>query len=61
MMPHKLSDRFMNQSMKNKLWKPSRYLASQDALEVMRVTESLIVSTDLNDVTLASEDTNWRL
>ena len=38
------------------------FLASQDALEVMGVTESLshslIVSTDLTDVTLASEDTN---
>ena len=37
------------------------FLASQDALEVMGVSESvsqsLIVSTDLTDVTLASDDT----
>ena len=33
------------------------FLASQDALEVMGVTESLSVSTDLTDVTLVSDDT----
>ena len=35
------------------------FLASQDALEVMGVTESLSHRTlaDLNDVTLASDDT----
>ena len=32
-------------------------LASQDALEVMGVTDSLSVSTDLTDVTLVSDDT----
>ena len=41
------------------------FLASQDALEVMRVTESLsqwvIVSIDFTDVTLVSEDTYKRL
>ena len=39
----------------------SIFLASQDALEVMRVTESLThllsVSVDFTDVTLVSEDT----
>ena len=39
----------------------SIFLASQDALEVMGVTESLThslsVSTDLTDVTLVSDDT----
>ena len=38
---------------------------SQDALEVMRVTESLShllsVSIDFTDVTLVSDDTYWRL
>ena len=41
------------------------FLASQDALEVMRVTywvtESLSVSIDFTDVTLVSEDTYRRL
>ena len=41
------------------------YLASQDALEVMRVTESLShllsVLIDLTDVTLVSDDTYRRL
>ena len=32
-------------------------LASPDALEVIVVTESLSVSTDLTDVTLVSDDT----
>ena len=32
------------------------YLASQDALEVMSVSQSLIVSNDFTDVTLVSED-----
>ena len=32
------------------------YLASPDALEVMLVTESLSISTDLTDVTLVSDD-----
>ena len=36
--------------------KKSKYLASQDAIEVMSVTEYLIVRTDLTDVTLVSED-----
>ena len=38
-----------------------QFLASQDALEVMFVTDSLtdllIVSTDFTDVTMVSEDT----
>ena len=33
------------------------FLASPDALEVIVVTESLSVSTDLTDVTLVSDDT----
>ena len=37
------------------------FLASQDALEVMRVSHSLIVSTDLTDVTLVSDDTYRRV
>ena len=41
------------------------FLASQDALEVMRVTHSLshslIVSIDFTDVTLVSDDTYKRL
>ena len=39
------------------------YLASQDALEVMWVTESVSQwwLADFTDVTLASEDSNWRL
>ena len=41
--------------------KGSKYLASQDALEVMRVTESLSVSIDFTDVTLVSDDTYRRL
>ena len=43
----------------------SIFLASQDALEVMSVTDSLtdsvIVRIDLTDVTLVSEDTFRRL
>ena len=39
------------------------YLASQDAIEVMSVTDWLIVRIDLTDVTLVSDDTyrtlNW--
>ena len=38
-----------------------QFLASQDAIEVMSVTDSLIVSTDLTDVTLVSDDTYRRL
>ena len=34
------------------------FLASPDALEVMFVTKLLIVSNDLIDVTLVSEDTH---
>ena len=37
------------------------FLASQDAIEVMFVTDSLTVSTDLTDVTLVSDDTYRRL
>ena len=41
------------------------FLASQDALEVMRVTYWVTnwvgVSIDFTDVTLVSEDTYWRL
>ena len=33
------------------------FLASQDAIEVMPVTYSLLVSIDLTDVTLVSDDT----
>ena len=47
------------------LYSWSRFLASQDALEVMRVTESLTdwvsVSIDFTDVTLLSDDTYRRL
>ena len=43
----------------------SFFLASQDALEVMSVTDSvtylLDVSIDLTDVTPVSDDTNQRL
>ena len=35
----------------------SSFLASQDALEVMFVTEWVSVSTDFTDVTLVSDDT----
>ena len=49
---------------KEKLWQ-STFLASQDVLEVMRVTESVsqwvIVSIDFTDVTLVSNDTYKRL
>ena len=34
-----------------------QFLASPDALEVIVGTHSLIVSTDLTDVTLVSDDT----
>ena len=41
------------------------FLASPDALEVIVVSYSLspllIVSTDMTDVTLVSDDTYWRL
>ena len=37
------------------------FLVSQDALEVMRVTEWVIVSIDFTDVTLVSDDTYRRL
>ena len=37
------------------------FLASQDALEVMLVSELLTLRTKLTDVTLVSEDTYWRL
>ena len=37
------------------------FLASQDALEVMRVTDWVIVSIDFTDVTLVSDDTSRRL
>ena len=37
------------------------FLASQDALEVMLVSESVTLRTDLTDVTLVSEDTYWKL
>ena len=37
-----------------------QFLASQDALEVMRVTHGVIVSIDFTDVTLVSEDTHRR-
>ena len=41
------------------------FLASQDALEVMLVSEwvsqSVTLRTELTDVTLVSEDTYWRL
>ena len=36
------------------------WLASQDALEVMYVTEWVIISNDLSNVTLVSDDTYWR-
>ena len=42
-----------------------QFLASQDALEVMlvseSVSESLTLRTELTDVTLVSEDTYWGL
>ena len=39
------------------------FLASQDALEVMYVSQSVSEGTDrdFTDVTLVSEDTFWRL
>ena len=37
------------------------FLASQDAIEVMCVTEWVIVRIDLTDVTLVSDDTYRRL
>ena len=37
------------------------YLASQDALEVMRVTQWVSVSIDFTDVTVVSDDTYRRL
>ena len=37
------------------------FLASQDALEVMLVSELLTLRTKLTDVTLVSEDTDWGL
>ena len=37
------------------------FLASQDAIEVMSVTESVIVCIDLTDVTLVSDDAYRRL
>ena len=37
------------------------FLASQDAIEVMFVTEWVIVSIDFTDVTLVSDDTYRRL
>ena len=37
------------------------FLASQDALEVMSVTDSVIVRIDLTDVTLVSDDNFRRL
>ena len=37
------------------------FLASQDALEVMRVTDWLSVSIDFTDVTLVSDDTYRRV
>ena len=40
---------------------PPPFLASQDALEVMRVTELLDVLIDFPDVTLVSDDTYRRL
>ena len=46
-------------------WFVKTFLASQDALEVMRVTQSLTYSLDvlidLTDVTLVSDDTYRRL
>ena len=52
-------------ALREKLKKPDPFLASQDALEVMRVTESLTnllsVSIDFTDVTLVSDDTYRRL
>ena len=40
---------------------PLLFLVSPDALEVIVVTDSLSVSTDLTDVTLVNDDTYWRL
>ena len=40
---------------------PTSLLASQDATEVMFVSESLIISIDFTDVTLVSDDTYRRL
>ena len=37
------------------------FLASQDAIEVMYVSDWVIVSIDLTDVTLVSDDTYRRL
>ena len=37
------------------------FLASQDALEVVLVSESVTLRTELTDVTLVSEDTYWGL
>ena len=37
------------------------FLASQDAIEVMSVTDSLSVLIDFTDVTLVSDDTYRRL
>ena len=39
----------------------SSFLASQDAIEVMCVSDLLIVSIDFTDVTLVSDDTYRRL
>ena len=39
----------------------SLFLAAQDAIEVMCVTEWVAVCIDLTDVTLVSDDTNSRL
>ena len=39
------------------LWVPDLFLASQDALEVVLVSESVTLRTELTDVTLVSEDT----
>ena len=75
---HDLSQRvwenYLRERCKIKKWKikhvsSSSFLASQDALEVMRVTywvtylltESLSVSIDFTDVTLVSDDTYRRL
>ena len=50
--------------MLDKSYDNQSFLASQDALEVMRVTESLSqwvgVSIDFTDVTLVSDDTYGR-
>ena len=39
----------------------NHFFASQDAIEMMEVTHSVSVSTDLTDVTLVSEDTYQKL